>query len=312
MSETILRSISTNLLTLEQIHTLDPQAIIAIPRLAIVSNLLHTPDTICMTDPDTGFRYFRAKALTLRRIKERLGALEAGEVALLELLLCGGEEEMGMGKGKGVLSESGNGERMDSGLELNGSDGNNEGDERGENGDGKKERGPKSTDGSVGSGEELDETNEDETLPHFFISRIGSGSGTLLPIKSPFFPPTTSSPLTSFSDDIEIDESNINKDEGDDDDDGNSFSTAPLPPPTPTSLRTNQLNPHTAATASPTLTALFRDICSVADDLQGGPRAKEFVGIMHKVFSMHAGGEEDGEGGVGGAQKIVKKGRGKR
>lgn len=166
-------------------------------------------------------------------------------------------------------------------------------------------------DGSIRLGEDLDETDEDETLPNFFISRIGSGSGTLLP-RSPLFPPTNSSPLASLSDDIEIDEIIINKDDGEDDDDGNSFSTAPLPPATPTSLRTSQLISPVDTTASPTLTALFRDICGVADDLQSGPRAKEFVGIMHKVFSMHAGGEEDGEGGAGGAQKNGKKGRGKR
>ena len=41
-----------------------------------------------------------------------------------------------------------------------------------------------------------------------------------------------------------------------------------------------------------TLHDLYTAVCSVADDLQSGPRAKEFVSIMHKVFSMHAQEEE--------------------
>ncbi|KAJ3016806.1 Lateral signaling target protein 2 [Thoreauomyces humboldtii] len=43
----------------------------------------------------------------------------------------------------------------------------------------------------------------------------------------------------------------------------------------------------------PTLRDLFRDVCSVADDLQSGPQAREFVGVLHKVFSMH---KEETEG----------------
>ncbi|TPX69945.1 hypothetical protein SpCBS45565_g02122 [Spizellomyces sp. 'palustris'] len=48
---------------------------------------------------------------------------------------------------------------------------------------------------------------------------------------------------------------------------------------------------------------LFRDICSVADDLQSGPHARDFVALMHRVFSMHAeDGDPKGKGSTVGAR----------
>ena len=36
------------------------------------------------------------------------------------------------------------------------------------------------------------------------------------------------------------------------------------------------------------LRKLFTDVCTVADDLQAGPRARDFVSILQRVFNMHA------------------------
>lgn len=36
------------------------------------------------------------------------------------------------------------------------------------------------------------------------------------------------------------------------------------------------------------LKCMYRAICAIADDLQSGPRAKEFVGVLQKTFSMHS------------------------
>ncbi|KAI8817524.1 uncharacterized protein EV422DRAFT_570571 [Fimicolochytrium jonesii] len=51
-------------------------------------------------------------------------------------------------------------------------------------------------------------------------------------------------------------------------------------------LPTTSTPPPAAATKA-AVQPLFRDICRVADDLQSGPQARDFVGILHKVFSMH-------------------------
>jgi hypothetical protein len=113
MSETILRAQTQNYITLEQIKTFDPTIIFAIPRLTVVSALLHTPDTVNLTDPDNAFRWFRAKVGKMRRIQEDLKALTEGQVRMLERWLADSEEEMPSGEAgeKELEGPGGSGER---------------------------------------------------------------------------------------------------------------------------------------------------------------------------------------------------------
>ncbi|KAJ3280381.1 hypothetical protein HK104_000708 [Borealophlyctis nickersoniae] len=174
LSETLLRAISKNYLTWDQIHSFDPSAIIALPRLTIISGLLHMPDCVSMTDAESGFRYFRGdKATKLRGVQDELRSLKPSEVEKLEWMIVGKEEYWVPTEGvEGAAAL--NGERWDSGMCLID---DNEG-------------------GSIGKDQK-------------------------------------------------------------------------------------------AAGEEVGLQRIFRAICAVADDLQSGPRAREFVGIMHKVFSMH-------------------------
>ena len=41
-----------------------------------------------------------------------------------------------------------------------------------------------------------------------------------------------------------------------------------------------------------TLMRVYRDVCGVADDLQSGPRAREFVSLLENTFRMHTGDEK--------------------
>ncbi|KAJ3039847.1 hypothetical protein HDV00_011756 [Rhizophlyctis rosea] len=219
MSETLLLSLRNTLLTPDQIHTFDPQAIIAIPRLTIVAGLLHMPDCVNMVDEERAFRYFRGRAGELRGVRDQLRGLGEESVRELEGLLCRGWKgcgESGEGKGKEVVVCEGVGDV---------------------------------------------ETPTASTPP----------------------PPP---PKTE----------NLRQDSGIDitpDPSPSSFSPSPSSLP-PTTTHTLHFPTRTASlTPTPPLKPLYLQIASIADDLSSGPRAKEFVGVLHRVFSMHAEEEEE-------------------
>ncbi|KAJ3224974.1 hypothetical protein HK099_007603 [Clydaea vesicula] len=92
MSETILRAVSENLVTLENMQNFDPQLMFAIPRLTIVSALVHMPDCINITDREVGFRWFRQKSELLQNLKANLNTFSKEELQELEKLLANNED----------------------------------------------------------------------------------------------------------------------------------------------------------------------------------------------------------------------------
>ncbi|KAJ3337953.1 hypothetical protein HDU93_000277 [Gonapodya sp. JEL0774] len=92
MSETLLRAISHNYMTLSQILEYDPVIFLALPRLTVVGGLLHFPGMVDLVNPETCIRWFRHKCTNMRELRWELEALEARELAELERMLCGGTE----------------------------------------------------------------------------------------------------------------------------------------------------------------------------------------------------------------------------
>ncbi|KAJ3412930.1 Lateral signaling target protein 2 [Chytridiales sp. JEL 0842] len=88
MSETIIRALEKNLMTLDQIKSFDPTIIFAIPRLTIISALHHTPETVNVTDEENAFRWFKAKVPKLKKIKADLQTLTEAQVLKLERWLA--------------------------------------------------------------------------------------------------------------------------------------------------------------------------------------------------------------------------------
>jgi hypothetical protein len=87
ISETIMRAISTNIISDDDINSVDPRVIIAIPRLTIITALHWMPDSVNITDGEKGFRLFREKADRMQSIKEDLEKMSKEEIGVLEGML---------------------------------------------------------------------------------------------------------------------------------------------------------------------------------------------------------------------------------
>ncbi|KAI9328681.1 hypothetical protein DFJ73DRAFT_800543 [Zopfochytrium polystomum] len=88
MSETILRATSRGYLHRDQIQSFDPTAIVAVPRLTLVTALRHMPDCVNITGAETPFRWFRHRVAVLCQIRDLLATCGDDEVAALERLLA--------------------------------------------------------------------------------------------------------------------------------------------------------------------------------------------------------------------------------
>ncbi|KAJ9090536.1 hypothetical protein DSO57_1001506 [Entomophthora muscae] len=67
-----------------QIDDCDPQAMIALPRLAIIAALSHMPSLLNITHPDRAFSWFQPYSEQLSSLRGRISALEQKEIELLE------------------------------------------------------------------------------------------------------------------------------------------------------------------------------------------------------------------------------------
>ncbi|KAJ3057230.1 Lateral signaling target protein 2 [Rhizophlyctis rosea] len=261
MSETIIRATTiTKLLTKDQFHTFDPQAIIAVPRLTIIAGLLHMPDCVNMTDQHTAFRYFRAQAGQLRAAQEKLRGMREEDVLRLEEMLV---------KGGDGVKEGGSGGGAVAGVEEAGYS---------------QQKDDEDAIVEVGS-DEVAQTVAGKGVR--FDSGISLGENDQSPEvadsqPSPTqYPPLPPSPSPS--------EESLEQPRFD--------GPSEFPSPYPSTVST----PTAPIEATNTIHDLFRVICSVADDLQSGPRAKEFVAVLHRVFTMH--GEEEVKKGPTGKKK---------
>ncbi|KAJ3250853.1 hypothetical protein HDU77_006310 [Chytriomyces hyalinus] len=97
MSETVLRALSSELITHQQIESFEPSLILAIPRLSLFAAIYHTPDLMNVTDPMNAFRWFRANSSMLMQAQLIAKTMTASEVLALEKMLAddGAEEDLG-------------------------------------------------------------------------------------------------------------------------------------------------------------------------------------------------------------------------
>ncbi|KAJ1920183.1 hypothetical protein IWQ60_007058 [Tieghemiomyces parasiticus] len=91
LSETVMHSVQTDIVSRDAIEYCDPAAILAVPRLAIVHALLHAADTLRLTDPDHAFWWFRPHSGSLTYIQTALQCLEPNRLATLERMLASGD-----------------------------------------------------------------------------------------------------------------------------------------------------------------------------------------------------------------------------
>jgi hypothetical protein len=89
LSETILYCIKTNLLTLEQIQTMDPITFFTIPRMAIVNSLVRMPDLIDLCGQNCKFSWFRKRSNSLNQLGLFLNMISPKLLLKLEKCLCG-------------------------------------------------------------------------------------------------------------------------------------------------------------------------------------------------------------------------------
>lgn len=203
-----MRSIKTNVISDEDINSVDPRVIIAIPRLTIISALHHMPESVNVTDAEKGFRLFREKAERMKILKDDLDKLSADEIGVLEEMLVDCDAWDKSLKRPSTVKTLAAGSSDDtlatlpdvSGLDIDG--------------------------------------QGDETLTR--CDEFGD--------------------LTLLGVDNEIEAVR-----------GETLSL----------MDEKYLNQRD------TMHRVYREVCGVADDMQRGPRAREFVGLLHKAFTMH-------------------------
>jgi hypothetical protein len=189
ISETIMRAISSNIITDEDINSFDPRVIISIPRLTIISALHWMPECVLVTDAEKGFRLFREKAERMKSLKLDLDKMSVEEICVLEEMLVDCDA-------------------WDKSLKR-----------------------PLKRDVSEAS---------DDDLPLALVYNI-SGDKTI----------TNEEEEPGNSTLIGLEESEKYYNQRD------------------------------------TMHRVYREVCGVADDMQSGPRAREFVSLLHKAFKMH-------------------------
>src|SRR3954470_22243538 len=89
MSDTLLRAVTHGHIPRSSITDLDPSLFLSLPRLTIVSGLLHYPDMVDLVNPDRCIRWFRDKCVRMAPLKDELSRLSGEDVEALERMLCG-------------------------------------------------------------------------------------------------------------------------------------------------------------------------------------------------------------------------------
>lgn len=228
VSETIMRAVRHDIISDEDINNFEPRVILAIPRLAIVSALVHLPDCVNVTDSENGFRWFRQKAEKMKVLKSLLAEFSKEDITILEEMLVDCEAlETSL---KRPLRSDANGKSTSNILKM--------------------------ADAGNGSSDTLDaidtSTESRASASHPVISQSRSDESmdqsTVIMDKSVDLADKTAIVSESMLDDI-LDQRYIDHRD--------------------------------------TLKRAYRDVCVVADDLQSGPRAREFVGLLQKAFKMH-------------------------
>ncbi|KAJ3081906.1 hypothetical protein HK102_002065 [Quaeritorhiza haematococci] len=272
MSETILRALNMGYFSLDSINSFDPSLMFAVPRLTIVSGLIHMPDCVNLTDADGGFRWFRMKATQLARIKEELNRLSKREVVQLEMMLTTNETEpavpsldaqrdctccldsssqhaVSTGVSAGGETEA---DRMD--LDQLNTDLKNGSDAHAHSG-----RSTIHTPTTESSSQPRSATVLDLPKPDITVTLQCSADGPSL-VDQGQDPCQRAQRLHS----VQIDEYHLHH-----------------------CPHHGMLGASTNPESNTVLLRLYREICSVADMLQSGPRAREFVGVLQKAFSMY-------------------------
>ncbi|KAI8919459.1 hypothetical protein DFJ77DRAFT_278782 [Powellomyces hirtus] len=264
MSETIIRAVRNSYITWAQVHAFDPLVMFAVPRLCIVAALHHMPDCIDVTDGEHGFRWFRSKASLLRRLQSELNLIGGAKIILLEKLLVDSDNhadehaDVDEGPAEMVVQESAEEEKEHHMMIPPAAEGK------------PVERTP-----SEIEPRESGETTELERAPSEIEPRESGETTELQPI---LYPGRSPSPLRRT---FPLDQALVMAQ-------SQKYDTLQL-----AQLSINGSGSAAARREFPlapvraTLHELYVDICRVADDLQSGPQAREFVSILHKVFTMH-------------------------
>ena len=95
LSETVLYCINTNLLTLDQIQTMDPITFFTIPRLAIVTSLVRMPGLIDLCGKNCKFSWFRKRSHLLTHLGLFLNMISPQLLIKLEKCLGGQSVDLG-------------------------------------------------------------------------------------------------------------------------------------------------------------------------------------------------------------------------
>ncbi|TPX51196.1 hypothetical protein SeMB42_g01834 [Synchytrium endobioticum] len=290
MSETIVRALETRLIEQSQLAELDPSVIFAVPRLTIIAGLIHTPEAVTMTDAETSFRWFKSKAATLKHVQSELRRMGPKGIQLLEKMLVLGCDYIndydeldicGCANDAGICE--GNNKTANSTTPL-----------------------PLVTDTDVEMALQQEPAAPVKRPDHLRIwTRQDpklSSTGSSLHL-SPAAEVSTANSNTTFCQTPPHGASaTMTKQEfGSSTPIKNTQELIHLCRESPR----DQTFPHESSRRSSAQTALldtqqirheitreslqklFTAVCSVADDLQSGSKAKEFVEILHRVFAMH-------------------------
>ncbi|KAJ1649334.1 hypothetical protein IWQ61_009549 [Dispira simplex] len=94
LSECVLRALARGIVQRDDVESFEPAVILAIPRLALVHALLYSPDSLCLTDPNQAFWWFRSHANTLQQVQYALERYPDKELGELEHALATGDASL--------------------------------------------------------------------------------------------------------------------------------------------------------------------------------------------------------------------------
>ncbi|KAI8805482.1 hypothetical protein BJ742DRAFT_741360 [Cladochytrium replicatum] len=221
LSETILYSLKQGYFTLDQVESADPEVIIGLPRLALLAALTHMPECVNITDPKSGFRWFRTKAHKLADAQAVILHWSPERLRRFERMLAQCDDIDTSAKSEHDEEKRDSATVLDDGATDVGSS-------------------PLSFESFYMCTGNTHMRGSSVSTTMSALSVVTALSGT-----------TVASPT--------------------------SFSAPLLPSPTDSipSKPDREMHRH------------YRLICAVADDLQSGPRAREFATVLGAVFSIH-------------------------
>ncbi|TPX31315.1 hypothetical protein SmJEL517_g05335 [Synchytrium microbalum] len=294
MSETIMRAISEGLITRSQLAEFDPSVIIGVPRLTIICGLIHMPDCVSMTDAESGFRWFRTKATILKKVQSELRRMGPVAVRQLERMLVAGSDQV-PDEPSAIVNVGVPDCGVDDAATVVGDDTTFLATIEEEACETTQLRPPPYNNIVPNGDDATTMTTTTPTLkrksPGRIITRPDSTKfdthnnkpeqtgASIAPAAEPNSPrPPITSPSTKQDDDSTKTT-----------DSGVALETEERDlPPIPIEPRSSSLRISKEA-----LQKLFTAVCSVADDLQSGTKAKECTDLLQRVFVMHADEEGD-------------------